>query len=429
MATQTFIGPMIHCLRTGELIVHEKAQLNLRNGKIEHIDLDPDLNTLNRKNLKVLKNGQFIIPGFIDGHIHAVQMPNLGLGYDKCLLDWLESYTFPLEKKYSDLKFAEKVFDSVVKKTLKMGTTTACYFASLYGKASLILAEKAAEYGQRAFVGKVNMNSCQYEDYYESLETSLAETELFIENVQNIGNSLVEPIITPRFALSCDNVLMKHLGDLARKQNVRIQTHISENTEEIKAVENLFPEHSSYADVYDAAGLLSDKTVLAHGVYLTDDELSLISQRKSAVIHCPSSNTCLKSGLCDVQRLKAANVKVGLGTDVSGGNVPSMLDVMKAALQVSVHLSFSKVNYKPLDYKDVFYLATLGGAEALAVDHKVGNFELGKEFDALVIDLSAPGSILDNLQEYTLIEKLQRLIYSGDDRNIAEVYVAGQRVT
>ncbi len=161
-----------------------------------------------------MKNGQFLIPGFVDGHIHAVQMPNLGIGYDKCLLDWLDTYTFPLERKYADKKFAEKVFDAVVvstlfplyytlfifqpifllptsqqKRTLKMGTTTACYYASLHAAASLILAKKVTKHGQRALVGKVNMNCCQYDDYVESQEDSVKETEMFIENVQNIGVS------------------------------------------------------------------------------------------------------------------------------------------------------------------------------------------------------------------------------------------------
>ncbi|XP_001606359.1 guanine deaminase [Nasonia vitripennis] len=429
MGVQSIIGPIIHCDESGDLVIHENVQIDIRDGKIENVHLNPDTNNVHKSNVKRLENGQFLIPGLIDGHIHAVQLPNLGLGYDKPLLDWLSTYTFPLEKKYEDAKFADRVFDAVVKRTLKMGTTTACYYASLHGKASLILAEKAAIHGQRALVGKVNMNNCPAEDYCESSQdASIQDTEKFIEEVDNINNPLVRPIITPRFALSCSLELMKNLAQLARTKNLHVQTHISENKEEIQAVKDIFPEFSSYAEVYDAAGLLTKKTVLAHGIYLSDNELNIIHDRKSAVIHCPSSNTCLKSGLCDVRRLQAANVKVGLGTDVSGGNLPSILDVMRAALQVSTHLSLEKPGYDPLNYKDVFYLGTLGGAEALDMNDKVGNFKPGKEFDALVIDLAAPNSVLDNLQEYTLDEKLQRLIYSGDDRNVVEVYVSGHRV-
>ncbi|XP_058810850.1 guanine deaminase [Phymastichus coffea] len=428
MHIQSIIGPIIHCTAPTEFSVHNKAQIDIKDGVIINIELNPDESRAWKKNVKLLKKGQFLIPGFIDGHIHAVQMPNLGLGYDKPLLEWLDTYTFPLEKKYIDSEFAEKVFDASVKRTLKMGTTTACYYASIHEKASLILAEKVALHGQRALVGKVNMNSCHENEYYENGDDSVRDTIKFIDAVLTIDNPLVQPVITPRFALSCDLNLMKKLGDLARKKNVHVQTHISENLDEVRTVTKLFPELSSYAGVYDAAGLLTDKTVLAHGIYLTDDELVLLEKRQSAVIHCPSSNTCLRSGLCDVRRLQAANVKVGLGTDVSGGNFPSILDAMRAALQVSVHLSFVKSNYKPLTYRDVFYLATLGGAEALTMSDKIGNFETGKEFDALVIDLNSSNSVLDNILNYTLEEKLQRFIYSGDDRNIAEVYVSGHRV-
>ncbi|KAL7300514.1 guanine deaminase [Trichogramma pretiosum] len=428
MKIEHIVGPVIHTTSDRKLVIHDNVRIDLKDGKIERFTVNPGENNLNKETTRYLKNGEFLIPGLIDGHIHAVQFPNLGIGYDKCLLDWLDAYTFPLEKKYSDAKFAEKVFDAVVRRTLKMGTTTACYYASIHEEASLILAKKAIEHGQRALVGKVNMNSSKCNGYSESCENSMSVTEAFINKVQKLNSPLIQPVITPRFALSCDMKLMKLLGDLAKKKNIHIQTHISENKDEVLAVREAYNEHKHYADVYDVAGLLTDKTVLAHGVYLTDSELEVISKQKTAVIHCPASNTCLKSGLCDVRRLQAANVKVGLGTDVSGGNFPSILDVMRAALQVSAHLSFIHDSYKPLTYEDVFCLATLGGAEALALSDKVGNFEVGKEFDALVIDLDSPNSVLDNLQSYTLQEKLQRLIYSGDDRNIMEVYVSGQRV-
>ncbi|XP_011494206.1 PREDICTED: guanine deaminase [Ceratosolen solmsi marchali] len=428
MSIHSFIGPMIHSTVEGELFAHENVQIDIKSGIIEKVILNPKLDNIDKDNVKILKDGQFLIPGFIDGHIHAVQVPNIGLGYDKPLLDWLQLYIFPLEKEFKDNKFAEKVFDTVVKRTLQAGTTTACYFASLYTEASLVLAKKAAMYGQRALIGKVNMNNSQVTNYFENYENSIKETKAFIEGVRNIYSPLVQPIITPRFALSCDMKLMELLGDLARKNQMYIQTHISENAEEVKAVKAHFTEYSSYAAIYDAAGILTNKTILAHGIHLSDSELAIISKRKSAVIHCPSSNTCLKSGLCNVRRLQAANIKIGLGTDVSGGSSICILDAMRSALQVSIHLSFSKPEYEPLNYKEVFHLATLGGAEALAMNDKIGNFIPGKEFDALVIDLSASGFAFENMQEHSLEQKLQKLIYCGDDRNIVEVYVSGQRV-
>ncbi|XP_024947674.1 guanine deaminase isoform X9 [Cephus cinctus] len=376
----------------------------------------------------LLSAGQFLIPGFIDCHIHAAQFPNLGVGYDRGLLDWLETYTFPLEKHYSDHNFSEKVYDVVVKRTLTMGTTTACYFASLYGESSVILGQKAAQFGQRSLIGKVNMNVKRNDGYCETTEESIINTKKFITDINKIESPLVKPIITPRFALSCDMELMKELAKLAKKFDVHIQTHISENLDEIEAVRHLFKDYSSYSAVYDEAGLLTNKTILAHGIYLTDTELDLLNKRGTSVSHCPSSNTCLRSGLCDVKKLKSHGVKVGLGTDVSGGQSSSIIDAMRSALQVSNHIAIQTPGYEPLNYKDVFYLATLGGATALALDEHIGNLVPGKQFDALVIDLNVSTGPLDNLIEYTLEEKLQRLIYSGDDRNIVEVYVAGQRV-
>ncbi|KAK2589021.1 hypothetical protein KPH14_001864 [Odynerus spinipes] len=429
MERQIFVGPLVHSNEKGELITIDRAAVLVENGKINDIIVNPESTAMTGDHVTILSDKQFLMPGFIDCHTHAVQFPNLGVGYDKHLLDWLETYTFPLEKKYADEKFAEHVFNNVVKRTLAMGTTTACYFASLYTKASMILARAAAHFGQRAFIGKVNMNVHRTDGYCESTAESIKNTIEFINDILNLGNPLIKPIITPRFALSCDMELMKELGKLAKERDIHIQTHISENVDEILAVRNTFKDYPSYAAVYNAAGLLTNKTVLAHAIHLTDEEIILLKQNNTAVIHCPSSNTCLKSGMCDVQNLKLKGLKVGLGTDVAGGQSASMVEAMRSALQVSNHLAMlAKTNHKALDYKDVFYMATLGGATSLAIDKEVGNLIPGKQFDALVIDMSVSDGPLDDLMSYTLEEQLQRFIFSGDDRNISAVYVSGNRV-
>ncbi|KAL0105160.1 hypothetical protein PUN28_016657 [Cardiocondyla obscurior] len=433
MLRQAFIGPLIHTNDNEELIIKKQVVIIVEDGKIVRVIEDPDAERNDSdENVPIaeinLRDGQFMIPGFIDVHTHAVQFPNLGLGYDKCLLEWLETYTFPLEKKYINRKFAEQVFETVVKRTIEVGTTTACYFASLYAEASTILAQKAATLGQRAFIGKVNMNTPRDDGYCENMETSIKNTITFIKSIEQIGNPLIKPIITPRFALSCDMELMQELAKIAKAKNLHIQSHISENKTEIAVVKEKFPDQPSYTAVYDAAGLLTSKTILAHGIYLTDDELAILKERGTAVIHCPSSNTHLKSGLCDVQRLKANGIKVGIGTDVSGGSSYSILNEMRSVLNVSTCLSFMKNNYTPLNYKDVFHMATLGGAKALSIEDKVGNLEVGKEFDALIIDLNVQGSLLNNYREYTLEENFQRFIYAGDDRNIESVFVNGKKI-
>ncbi|KAK0161849.1 hypothetical protein PV327_008256 [Microctonus hyperodae] len=424
-----YVGPIVQTSDDGQLLIKESTSILVEDGKIKNIEEMPDLSALPNSSITILKPGQFFIPGFIDCHIHAVQLPNIGTGYDKNLLDWLSMYTFPLERKFSDEKYADKVFDAVVKRTLSVGTTTACYFASLYGNSSIILADKASQYRQRAFIGKVNMDRKRDDNYYEITEESLKNTEKFVRSVLDLNDPLVKPIITPRFALSCTMEVMKGLAKIAKDHNLNIQTHVSENQSEIEICKEMFPDCPTYTDVYETAELLTHKTILAHGVYLEDVELELLKQRRTAIIHCPSSNTCLKSGLCDIQRLRSHGIKVGLGTDVAGGQSVCILDAMRSAIQVSNHLALLKKEpYEPINYVDAFHLATVGGAKALGIYDRTGDLSVGKEFDALVIDVNTPNGPLDNLKNYTLNENLQRFIYSGDDRNIVEVFVSGNKV-
>ncbi|KAK0076312.1 hypothetical protein PV325_005596 [Microctonus aethiopoides] len=429
MNRHLYVGPIIQTNEFGKLLIKESATILVEDGTIMEIEETPDLSSLPNSSITILKPDQFFIPGFIDCHIHAVQLPNIGTGYDKDLLDWLNTYTFPLERKFSDEKYADKVFDTVVKRTLSVGTTTACYFASLYGNSSTILAQKASQYRQRAFIGKVNMDRTRDDNYYENTEESLNNTVKFINSVQDLNDPLVKPIITPRFALSCTMEMMKELAEIAIDHNLNIQTHVSENQSEIQVCKEMFPDCPTYTDVYETAELLTHKTLLAHGVHLEDSELELLKKRRTAIIHCPSSNTCLKSGLCDIQRIRSYGIKVGLGTDVAGGQSVCMLDAMRSAIQVSNHIAMLKKQpYKPINYIDAFHLATIGGAKALDIFDVTGELSPGKHFDALIIDVSTPNGPLDNLGDYTLEEKFQRFIHSGDDRNIVEAYVFGHKV-
>ncbi|KAK7872202.1 hypothetical protein R5R35_001762 [Gryllus longicercus] len=423
------MGTVVHSHHSKSINILQNHVIIVHDGKIQHIGMAPSLQELkevhniSERQIIQLSPSQFIMPGLIDTHIHAPQYPNAGLGYDKTLLEWLETYTFPLEKQYGDLVHAQNVYKHVVRHSLNSGTTTACYFATIHLESSLLLVDLMTELGQRGFVGKVNMNTCQNKGYNEKTEQSVTDTEIFIKNVLQRKNQLVQPIITPRFALSCDSILMKKLGELAKKYNVHIQTHISENLGEIEAVKEIFPDSKHYADVYDKAELLTKKTVLAHGVWLKDEEIKLLVSRGSSVSHCPCSNTNLQSGLCNVRRLLEAGVKVGLGTDVSGGHTPSILDVMHSALDTSIHVFFQHKNIIPLTYHEVFYLATLGGAEALALENEVGNLMPGKQFDALIVDMSS--HYLLNSEPETLVQKF---VYCGDDRNIISVFVGGKIV-
>lgn len=242
---------------------------------------------------------------------------------------------------------------------------------------------------------------------------------------------------------------MKDLADIAKDHNLLIQSHISENLNEISFVKELFPHAGTYANVYKECGLLTEKTIMAHCCHLENEEIEIFNQTGTAAIHCPTSNSNLSSGLCDVRRIQDRHVRVGLGTDISGGNKVGIFDVMRHALDVSQHLKFMKqqdvkgtgklaateknLNYVPMNYKNVIYLATQGGAESLSIGNKVGNFLPGKEFDALLIDTSMLPIIDYEIKsarshDEEILDKVEKFIYVGDDRNISKVFVKGVQV-
>ncbi|GAB0094857.1 Guanine deaminase [Sergentomyia squamirostris] len=455
-----FLGQIVHSKSFDELETFTDGFLAVQDGKIKAIDNVSKLaiwkqdNTWNYEEIKLSKH-QFIMPGFIDCHIHGPQMPNIGVGLNMELLDWLKNYTFPMENQYEDNNFAAYVYAKVVKRTLSSGTTCASYYGTNHREGTLILAEEVVKQGQRALVGKVSANHSTVDYYKETTDESIKENIAFIENVQALGSDLVSVTITPRFALSCDVHLMNELGRLAEEHNLNIQTHISENLGEVAEVKDVF-QASNYASVYDASNLLTGKCILAHGVHLEDEELVLLKKRGTSVAHCPSSNTNLKSGFCDILRLRNAGVVVGLGTDIGAGSDVSILTTIRDALAVSHHLNFikkqeikgtghvkyeseqqKKINeeYVPLNYKQAIYFATLGGAEALNMSEKIGNFQVGKEFDALLVDVSCdpidiyePNIAAIKPKPENLEECVQKFINTGDDRNIVKVFVKGRQV-
>ncbi|KAK4885749.1 hypothetical protein RN001_002020 [Aquatica leii] len=429
---QVFEGNIIHCNKIFSIEVIENGFIAVQDGKIKEVGKISDLDNFKAKHSDTviketrLNEWQILIPGFIDTHIHASQYFNVGLGLNKPLLQWLDEHTFPLEKQFNDTKFAKKAYNAVVKQTLSHGTTTASYYATLHTDSTLLLADVAIEHGQRALIGKVNMTNNSPVDYIETPERTIEDTKQFIKEMANKKNSLVQPIITPRFAISLTIDDMKELGKLAKEHNLRIQTHLCESIGEIAEVTKLFKK--DYTQVYMETALLTEKSIMAHVVHLSQAELDILVKQKSSVAHCPSSNFNLRSGICDVRRLITAGVNVGLGSDISGGSNIGIVDEMRYAMIASTALSFQKDNYEPLNYTEVFYLATLGGAKALVLDDVAGNFEIGKEFDALIIDLKAENATAEFYTKYTPLEMLQKFIYVGDDRNITSVFVGGKKV-
>ncbi|KAF5391284.1 hypothetical protein D9757_001998 [Collybiopsis confluens] len=406
-----------------------------------------------------LLDGQFLMPGFVDTHTreqHAPQVPNLGTGYQYELLDWLEKFTFPLEAKFKDVEFAKNTYPSVVKKFIASGTTTCCYYGSLHLDSTKTLADIVHSLGQRALIGKCNMDT-HCPSYYieESADASVKDTHSFIAHVQSLSpgpsndpnNPLIFPVLTPRFAISCSRDLLGFLQLVAASDpHLHIQTHISENVKEIQFTKELFPECRHYAEVYDKYGMLRKNTILAHGVHLDDEEIDLIVKRKAGLSHCPTSNFNLRSGIAPIGKFLDRGMKVGLGTDVSGGFSPSMLVAIRNASIASTAVAVThtlgkeeeegKFSNRQLPLATLLYLATKGGAEVCELDHRIGSLDPGKSFDALIVDVrdGAGGSVgrsnpgMWGSRGGTLDDQLGRFIFCGDDRNISAVFVQGRLV-
>lgn len=374
-------------------------------------------------NIKVEDYGtKLIIPGFVDLHTHASQFAIRGIGYDKELLPWLETYTFPEETKFEDKSYAEKVYREFVDELYNEGTTRAVIFATIHPDATEILMNFLEEKGIIAYVGKVNMDRNCPDTLKEDSDESIKATINWIEECSK-NHNLVNPIITPRFVPSCTGYLMKELGNIAINKNIPVQSHLSENLSEIRWIKELHPECKNYGAVYDKFNLFGQtKTVMAHCVYLTEDEIDIIEKNKVIIAHCPTSNINISSGIAPISTLLRKKIKIGLGSDIAGGESLSILSVMKSAISLSKMRTLCfKEEEKPLTLQEAFYLATKGGGEFFG---KVGSFEKGYEFDALVIDDDS----LWKTGKGTIQERIERLIYLGNKKNIIDRYVLGREI-
>lgn len=409
----------------------------------------------------------FFFPGLVDTHTHAPQYPNTGIFGSSTLLSWLQTYTFPLEGAFSSLALAHRIYPRVVARSLAHGTTTAAYYATTHVPATNFLADVCLARGQRALVGRVCMDRMSPEDYRdESAEVAVRKTEEVMAHCREIDpeEMLVRPVITPRFAPSCTDGCLAALGALHKSSGAFVQTHVSENHAEVELVKELFPAASSYVGVYKDSGLLSAKTVLAHAVHLSREELKLVKDAEAGIAHCPVSNSSLTSGCARVRDMLDRGVKVGLGTDMSGGYSASILEVARQALLVSRYVSLEVTKergaqvgerYK-LSVEEALYLATRGGAEVVGLGGRVGAFEVGMEFDAQLVCLAhvpgeeKPGEASSDevaetaeLADYSLPDEygpvdlfgwepwpdvVAKWVYTADDRNVGAVWVKGRLV-
>lgn len=358
-----------------------------------------------------------LIPAMNDMHVHASQYRNQGIAMDLELLPWLENYTFPEEMKYTDEAYARRMYSRFVRDLWRFGTMRACVFATVHTESTRLLMHLFQEAGMGALVGKVAMNRNCPDGLIESVDEMVSGTEALISEF-NSPDGLVRPIITPRFVPSCTPDMLKACGELAAQYGLPVQSHLSENTSEIAWVQSLEKESTSYGDAYDRYGLFGQTpTVMAHCVWTAGEELELMKRRGVMVAHCPTSNLNIASGLAPIRTFIEEDVPVGLGSDISGGHDLNIFRMMVFAIQVSKAVYQSDHSKPFLTLSEAFWLATKSAGRFFG---RVGSFEHGYEFDALVIDDSDL-----NHDNYSLLQRLERYVYLGDDRQIIHRFCRG----
>ena len=365
-----------------------------------------------------------LLPGLVDCHVHYPQVEMIASPGEE-LLGWLENYTFPKEAEFADRARAEDVAEFFTKQLIRNGVTTACAYSTVHAHAADALFAAAQRTGLRIITGKTCMDRNAPEELLDTAEIAYAESKELLQRWHGVDR--LEYAITPRFAPSSTNAQLEALGALATEYpDVVIQTHLSENTRECEWVAKLFPEVRDYTDVYYRAGLVRRRSVFGHAIYLNDRELRCLAEAEATLVHCPTSNLFLGSGLFGVKKMReyvassGGKVHVGLGSDVGAGTSLSPWHSLNEAYKVSRLLN------RPLGAEEGLRLATLDSAEALGVEGHVGSLESGKDADIVVVDPCAT-EILDRRMQSvrTTEEMLFALMILGDERAVTCTYVAG----
>jgi guanine deaminase len=376
-----------------------------------------------------------LLPGMVDLHAHLPQLPNAGLGAGLDLLTWLDRYVFPLERRFDDAEAAARLAPAAFRAFAAAGTTTVLAYGAVF-KASMDGAFEAAEaHGIRAILGKAMMDRVTYDDRIDPatiLDRSLRESAELCARWHGADGGRLGYAVTPRFAISCTPEMLRESAALAARTGAWWQTHVSEDPAEIEEVARLFPDARDYVDVYDRAGGLGPRTILAHAIHLSDRELTRLVESDTRIAHCPSSNLFLASGVMPLARYLEAGLTIGLGSDVAGGPDASIFSVMRvAAYSQTVRRVIAGDPQPTLAPLDWLRLGTLAGAGALGLQDRIGSLEPGKDADLIAVDPRMTAALPDldyDPAEVDPSDVASRLIFRSHPDMVRGAWVRGRRL-
>ena len=404
-------GDIIHTPEKNRFDIHESSYIFIDGGKVTEISPFP------KKNIPVHDfTGSLIIPSFSDIHTHAPQYENMGIGYSLELLPWLENHTFPTESKFSNQEYAAEIYKKFIHDLWLFGTFHSCVFATIFKASTDKLFDLFDRSRLYAYIGKVNMNRNSAKALTETTENSVQDTFYFAEKYSSA--SRVKFIVTPRFVPSVTAELMAKLADIAEKYDLPVQSHLNENPSEIEWVKTLHPEADSFTQVYEHYGLLrKNKTIMAHSIHTSDKELEILKKYNTTIAHCPESNMNLASGIMPLRKNLVHGIDVALASDISAGSSLDMRRQIVSCIQLSQLYHREHPEYAPLSLCESFYLATKG-SENFFTD--TGSFEIGKSFDALIIE--------SENKTLPSAKRLEKFIYAADGK-IIKRYLNGKELT
>lgn len=423
-----YYATVVHCVGdpwvsgSAAVRVYKDGYLKISNGNVDSVGLESDLGVDDLLHCgQVDYRGHIITPGFIDGHLHYPQTSVIA-SYGTQLLEWLEKYTFPAEAKFSNEHHAKSAAEFFVNELLRNGTTSGFVFATVHKQSAEAIFTAASKVNMRLASGKVMMDRNCPENLRDTAATGYEESQELIDKWH--GTDRLMYAVTPRFAPTSTDAQLEFSGKLFNDNDgVYLQSHVAENKAEIEWVAELFPWSKSYLDVYDHYGLLGERAIYGHCIYLDNNDLKRMSDTGTVAAFCPTSNLFLGSGLFDIVSAREKEVRTAMATDVGGGTSFSMLRTASEAYKVT------QMAGNTITPQQLFYELTLGGAKALSIDNFIGNFESGKEADFVVLDSHATEVLSQRIdQAASIADVLFALIVLGDDRCTVATYLMGEEV-